>query len=63
MENMEARPIQENQQLRAEKEQKSQKSEKKISKSYTNGKQNIKPKNKITSNTGHTPPINKGGIR
>ena len=61
MENTEARLMQENQQLRAEKEkeQKSRKSEKKISKSYTNGKQNIKPKNKIRSNTGHTPPINK----
>ena len=57
MENTEARSIQENQQLHAEKEQKSRKSEKMISKSYTNGKQNIKPKNK--SNTGHTSPINK----
>ena len=57
MENMEARLIQENQQLCAEKEQKSRKSEKKISKSNTNGKQNIKPKKK--SNTRHTPPINK----
>ena len=46
MENTEARLIQQNQQPRAEKEkeQKSRKSEKKISKSYTNGKQNIKPK-------------------
>ena len=34
--------------------------QKKISKiSYTNGKQNIKPKNKIKSNTGHTPTISK----
>ena len=43
MGNTEARLIQENQQLLAEKEkkQKSRKSEKKISKSYTNGKQNI----------------------
>ena len=59
MENTEARLIQENQQLRAdkEKEQKSRKSEKKISRSNTNGKQNIKPKKK--SNTGHTPLINK----
>ena len=58
MENTEARLIQENQQLRVEKEkeQKSRKSES-ISRSYTNSTNNIKPKNK--SNTGHSPPINK----